>query len=483
MIDSDRNYFSRQINITKKEIQAMEKHKWRNWNNLKKARIKLRALEEGQRDILNTNITNANVLTDTVDKNNYQTYTKKVDGAYKMYNATTDYGAEICKGIVESRVAFIAGEGLSVNSTNKKKLDFIDRFLTKNKLHGTRLMDVITIGELEGKNLIILGTKDKNDEKIITARTFSWYWNNYTVEVDPMDRDEVKSIKYKEKKKDMKEKTINIKRSTFVKIGGIEKDINHTNSKLHSVLTEIENFSRAKYDLRKNTHVFGRYIPYWKTLTTQEAKSIKNDLQENSWEVGTGYAGMADFSIVEPSGAAAEAILKDMLTGLKCISITMGIPIHFLAYPELMSNRATAESLHEVVIAGTRKERLIWEEAFHDLIEKACIMAVDEAVEDNAILKGDFQVKLPVISISLLKQIIEIWYPLLSDNIISMFTFLNMLPGIDPEKEAKLVDKEIEKKMERNPFANKLIPEEQKPEDEKMPEEENGKIEKNVPNK
>lgn len=464
---NESNTIDRNIYIIKKEIQAMSKNKFFNRSKIKKASYKLQALEEAQRDILNPGVTQfGGINTSVVDKNNYKTYEKKVSGAYEMYDSNSDYGGEICRGVVDTRISFIGGEGLSIISKNKKKQEFIDDFLQVNDLNGSRLMDMLTIGELEGKNLILLlkgttwETKDGEKERaIIKVRSFSWNQYKYTVNSDAIDKDQIKSITYRDKKENSIEKTISEKQSVFVKLGGMNIDINKTTSKLHCILTDIENFSRAKYDLRSNTHLFGKYTLYWKCQTAAEAKSINNQLQAQQWEPGTAFAGTAEMNLIEPGGGAAESIIKDMLIALKNISLTLGIPIHFLAWPELMSNRATAENLMELVVASTRKDRLVWEEKIKELIQKAIIMAIEDTDIDYGveILKDDFTVKLPVISIALLKQIIEIWKPLLDDNVISMATMLNILPGINPSEETKLIQKEREEKAKNSPFQNQLI--------------------------
>jgi hypothetical protein len=459
---SEANGIRRVIDFKKRKIQAIKNKGFLNslvkFNVVRRAKREIQALEEGQRDILIPSVTNtsSNVRSEAVDINNYPTYPNQVGAAYDFYDNKKEYGGDLTKGLVETRVAMIAGEGLSVNSPNEAKAKWIEDFLLVNKLHGSRLMKWITTGELEGKNLILLkpGIDAVTGDKVIKARSWEWNYYNYTVEVDAFDRDEIKAIKYKEKSDFAKEKTVNPKTATYVKLAGADQDVNITSNRLHAILTDIENYSRAKYDLRKNTHLFGRVSPYFNTEDGASAKSINADLQANEWPIGTAYAGPAKFSYVEPTGAGSQSILMDMLTSLRVISMMLGIPIHFLAHPELMSNRATADTLHEVVINSTRKDRLIWDESFKEIIQKALVMAVDAGIADNSILKGDFQVRLPIISISLLKQIIEIWYPLLQDDVISQFTFSNMLPGINPVEEKELLKKEKEERIKENPLNN-----------------------------
>lgn len=422
---------------------------------------KLQALEEGSRDILNTSITDSMNIGKVVDKNNYKTYSSQVDAVYKMYNSEVDYGGELLRGIVDTRVIFIAGEGISIIANKKKTQKYIDKFMYLNKLYGSRLITMVQTGEMEGRNLLLLFPSKKeifyNNEIIdgyIKVRSFSWWVNKYSIAYNALDTDEIKSIEYKEKKETGMNKNISPDKAVYIRLGGSEDNIEETPGRIHCVLTDIENFSRTKYDLRKNHHLFAKIMPYFKTQTRQEAQAINNDVNGDQWEPGKGYAGTADFSLISPPLGALEAIRGEMLLYLKNVATTTGIPIHWLSYPELMSNRATAENLLEVINAATKKERLLWEEGIKEMIYKSMIMSIDNGLETNEIM-GDFVVKLDQASISAIKALQEVWAPLQQLDAISMATLRSKMPGIDPEQEKKLIENEKKENMER--FTNGLV--------------------------
>jgi len=436
-------------NIYTGKLQAMNNQKgvFNSIRNIpEKARIKkqIQALTEAERDVTTTYVTNTQSTTEVVDKNNYKKYNQQVKFCYEAYSGDIDYGAELLRGIIQTKVAFVAGEGLSIFAAKKSTQKFIDDFLEYNKLHGSRLLRMVEIGELEGRNLMVLKQDPKNRK--IKARSFSWYINKYTVDCDGIDTDEITQIYYKKNKDEDKLSYIPVDKSVYIRLGGTDYDLNETSTDLHCVLTDIENYSRAKYDLRKNNHLFAKLTPYFKTETQEQANSINNALPD--WQIGQGYAGSADFSLVGPGTGALEALKGEMLLALKNISSTVSEPIHWLGWPELMSNRATAENLLEVVNAGTKKRRLLWEEGIKELIEKAMVFAIDSGYEDSSI-RGDFQVKLPLVSLANLKMIAEIWMPLMDSGVISMSTLRNKLPEINPSEEKKLVDKEKKENMDR----------------------------------
>lgn len=434
-----------------RQLRFLEKHPLRNRGIIRKLRSRVQAIQETQRDVTSTYIAGRIGLTSVVDKNNYTNYEAQVEGAYKMYDGLADFGSEVLPAVADIRVAFIAGEGVSLYSENQRKAAFLEKFLKNNNLNGSKLMAAALMGELEGKALFVLATN--KDKKNVDARLFSWYLSKYVVERDKADYEKILSITYQPDGESQPQK-IDVEKSVYVKLGGSNYKDDKATTKLGKCLTQCENASRAAFDLRKNTHVFGKIMPYWETANGQDAKTINDGLAAKSFEIGDGYAGPAKMSLLEPSGTAADAVIKDMLNNLRYVAAMTGVPIHWLAWPELMSNRATAENMLEVVSASTKKERLIWEEKLTAMMEKVCTMAVDAGFEDRAILEDDITVKLPLISLASLQQLIDVWTPIYQERLISKFTFRNMLPGVDPLKEDELVAKEKKEAAEDSPFNN-----------------------------
>jgi hypothetical protein len=447
------------INRYNYQLQAMKKNPFRYRKEIKKIETRIQALGEANVDIMNTTIANRGSGTLEIDKNNYATYESKVTGAYKMYNAECDYGGELFGGVVDCRVSFIGGEGLSVITIKNKALQkWCNDFVQKNCFDGSRLLDMLLTGELEGKNFVRLFSDKEKD--MVLASSFSWYLNRYEVEKDKSNSDKIIGIKYKPKSSSLEsvdDKRISIDKAVFVRLGGTENMLDETTSRSHKILTQCENASRATYDLRKNTHVFGKYMPYWKASSPQAATAIKNDLAAKSFEIGDGYAGEADFSLVEPSGQGSDAIIKDFLASVRYISAMTGVPVHWMAWPDLMSNRATAENMLEIINSATCRERLVWQEAFREMIYKAREMAVDELGAPNEILDGEVIVRLPLISLSMLKQIQETYMPLVEAGYMSKTSLRNMLPKINPSEEEELIEEERKKEAETSPEQNETV--------------------------
>jgi len=432
----------------------------------KRAHIRrnIRALEEAQRDVLSTYVASLNTGSTYIDKNNYATFQRQVTGAYDMYEGRSSYGAELLAGLVDMRVAFICGEGVSITSKNTATQKFIDDLIAMNDLNGERLMRFVTTGELEGKSLLELKKASKKTGIANETKDFikiienMWVRNKYHVKRD--DKDELEAITYKGG--DNKEVKVPLEQAVYVELGRRNwNNPDETPSRVHKILTQIENFSRAAFDLRKNTHLFGKAMPYWKTAVGDitGATAINNAVAKGDFQIGKGYAGPADFGLVEPSGGSGNAIIQDVTLALKCISTMTGIPVHWLAWPELMSNRATADNLMEVVVGATKKDRLIWEAAIKELVIKAMTMAAETKMLENAALNfDDITVRLPIVSIALMKQIVEIWLPLLQEGVVSEHDIINELPGsITWESIQKYKKIERDAKAKESPMQNEVM--------------------------
>ena len=77
------------------------------------------------------------------------------------------------------------------------------------------------------------------------------------------------------------------------------------------------------------------------------------------------------FGIVSSDSGPVETLAKEAAMIIKSLSATSAIPPHWLGYTDLLSNRATADSLFEAIKAGTLVERLAWEHGLDEMIRLA----------------------------------------------------------------------------------------------------------------
>jgi hypothetical protein len=83
-----------------------------------------------------------------------------------MYNNRTDYGGELLRSVLSTRVSLIAGGNISIipledNPKADKTIKWIKSFLKFNKFHSFRLLENVLISEMEGKDLLVIFPDNK----------------------------------------------------------------------------------------------------------------------------------------------------------------------------------------------------------------------------------------------------------------------------------------------------------------------------------
>jgi hypothetical protein len=127
--------------------------------------------------------------------------------------------------------------------------------------------------------------------------------------------------------------------------------------------------------------------------------------------------------------------MNEIITLAKIISGTTGVPVHFLGLPDLLSNRATADNLMELVWASTVKERETWNSAYTEILKKA----IDKWNANN---KGPTKLRNDVLRIEIQEVSSEQWthlekvfIPLLLAGKVSLEYVLSQIPNLDMQEE------------------------------------------------
>jgi hypothetical protein len=419
------------------------------------------------------------------DENNYKTYATQIEKIYKMYYGEAKYGGELLRGLIDIQTALLCGEGINVpvfdspeflekqRENDKKVIDplieeepqeeekdekkeavklFIDNLMEWNHLEGEGLIEIGECINKEGKVLVVLQYRLDGEEGRIDFEVFDYYSNEYTIE-----RKNGKNIQVKYTDSEGNDQTIPEDRFVFMQFSGSKNDCVKTPPKIANVLTQIENYSRAKYDLRKNNHFFAKTFLWFKTENENDANSIKADLTSQQFKTGKSGAGSAEPIVISLSGGASEAINQERIMDIKDISTTMSLPIFFLSYPELMSNRSTAETMMEVVNQGTKKERLILQSGMKEAIQKSMKLAVDKNIKGAIYEPDSFNVNIPLITMDTLKQLNEVFVPLMDKKLISKMFVQGRIPSINPLEENKQIKEETKDNIINNPIVNGAV--------------------------
>jgi hypothetical protein len=379
--------------------------------------------------------------------NQYITYTSQQEKIYKGYQARTDYGTSYIADVIDKRTNLIVSEGLSITAKKKTTQDFINDFIDYNKLDGSKLLELVRISEMEGRILNLIFPKIEKDKVVIKIKNVRFYKTKYKLNVDPDDDDEIESVTINDSKGNPK----TYADYEFVySYNGLTLQDDPTPC-IAAILTNCDFADRALFDIRKSNHLFGFPVPNIETDDIAQINRIKNSIDNHEWKVGDTLIG-AKMSYPQPPNST-ELLKGEIALHLKIISSKTGIPVHWLGWTDLMSNRATANELRDFITTCVKDEKIRTREHIREVICKAMKMAVDSGME-GAIYDEDFEVDVPDVSAETVKALSETWLPLYEGDIISKFDIQNKIPGINPLKTNKQIEKEKQENMDR--FTNGL---------------------------
>lgn len=375
-------------------------------------------------------------ITDALDTeiNESGSYQSQVQALYKRFNNENVNGRELTRTCISYRTSWIAGNGVNVESTDPANQKFLAQFLKDTKLDGAFFRELVTYSELEGKVLLIpYWAKDK-----VKVRNHIGYLQSFEAIPNADDPRELDAVKVK--LGEGREVTYKSGEFVYAQMSGI-KGIWAVSPKVAYCLYSIDAVSQILRDVRANHKKFGKIFPVFECTTNEDARNVAKAINETSWKIGSSLALVGTAKYLEPSGQATASLKEEMLMHFRIISAVTGIPTYFLA-PDLMSNRATASELAEMINSNTMDERENWKSA----LEELCRIASKKYRDKTGTLLDweNVTVTIPPVSLNQVQQLIDVYLPLSMDGIISRKSLREMVPNIDPEKEIARLKEENE---------------------------------------
>ena len=389
--------------------------------------------------------------------NNYPSYDKAVNEISRKYQGIADWGVLQTGNVIDLRAAFIIGQGLKLTAKAEDAEDemaFAQKFIEDNGLDHELAQDLAKEAEIEGKMLLklfpetIADINESGKRTKIMLRWVSWTQTKYTINTDANDYAKIEKAIWKEVDKAEE----NLEPSTFVykKFGGRLNMPNDAMPRVGKCLTQIDNLDKALRDWREIDRLFSSPTPDFECETAEDAKACNEWLEKVNWKIGKGFAHTGKFSYKQPDASGQQAIETEIITLMKMISGTTGIPIHFLGAPELTTKYGAAnESLLELIEASTSKEREIWKGGYQELITKAMLMWNTESKIGERLDPTKVGVELVRITQAQWDRIEKIYLPMFLGGALTLPGLLAQVPGFDVEAEKKRRDEEDGKALEK----------------------------------
>jgi len=327
----------------------------------------------------NTDSTSSSSYVGTPSK--YNTYAKQVIALGKLYDNIADWGCMIGKNVIDMRTAFSVGEGVKVKKRAAfegdatKELAWVKEFMRFNNLDEEMPQEYAKEAEIEGKVLLRLLV----DEVGQNIRVVHVPWRKFNYEVYTPDYDffNYTRVQYTGSGASLVSFDLTSPFFVYKRFGGSASEVNSTPPKTAFVLREIEDLDKAIWDWRKINRLFSAPTPVVCAPDKQTAKEINTWIDGSNWRIGKLLilGGLnVQFDLVGWKGDGYTTLKEETQALAKTISGTTGVPVHFLGYPELLSNRDTAESLIKLIELSTSKERRTWMGTYEELFQKAMVL-------------------------------------------------------------------------------------------------------------
>jgi len=375
--------------------------------------------------------------------NEYQSYDKAVKEIERKYNGTAEWGVLQAGNVIDLRSVFIVADGIRImprEGEAKPEMDFCDSFMRTNNLDEEVAPEFAKEAEIEGKILIKLYWDP--EKEMVSARYKSWTTTGYRITAHPQDY-----LRYTKASwtppNSSKPESIDEAFFVYKKFGGRISDPNSAAPRIMKCLTQVESLDKALRDLREINRLNAGPILEMAFETADEANQAALDLEKMNWKIGKILPHTGRLGYVQPSMAGVDAIETEIITLAKMISGTTGVPVHFLGLPDLLSNRATADNLMQLIYSSTRKERTTWIGAYEEIISKSMAIYNDQmgiAQKTSKLDSRKIKVDIPFISEEHWAHLEKVLLPAVLGGKISDELFLSLIPGIDADLELKRRD-------------------------------------------
>ncbi len=316
------------------------------------------------------------------------------------------------------------------------ELEFCRAFMDVNNLSEEKAQELAKEKEFSGQILLRLYWSEK--DRMVRVQYIAWDETRYEVFRD--DRGNILRVEWHDK--NGKKVTLQPEEFVFARWNG---RINGTTGSptLAGNYWLCDNIEKAIRDLREGNHYFGYPTLAIRVKEKSEAEDVNAQIVASNWEIGQAAAFTAEeIKYLEITGQAAEAVINEITTAIKLLCGGVGVNPHFLGWPDLMSNRATAEDMENPVVSVAASDVEQWIGAYEELFAKATAFYNRNMRLPRDLVPGAVMATIVTSTQVEFQQITDVWLPLRVAGEIDQDTFLSKLPGVKADQVKKKLEEE-----------------------------------------
>ena len=385
-------------------------------------------------------------------------YRNSIDKIRKKYFDIDKNGSLLIRTIVDYRASAIAGGEISFSADENTLLD-LELWAETEKMND-KSTSYAQLLEREGRLAVAIYRKPNG----WGFRALPWHQYKYELIYD--DFENIKGIKYKT---DKGEHEILKPFLIYVQYTGQDEysqesiappKIAYCLKDIEEIESEMERWANINHFFADPTpHIDTTDIGFFDKLVsilsgrrfetpeggTNSEDASKDERQIRKWKIGRGLTTVnTKLQYVQAEMRGTDSL--DRIIQVRCmrISAITGYPI-FLLYPELMSNRATAEEIAADTNQATVIERRKNEELWTQIAKSWCILEnifTGSSYDPNTVYST-----LPQTSAAQIKLLLSTQFPLVEKGVISMKTFRESIPLVNAGIEEERIAEESDGKM------------------------------------
>jgi len=413
-------------------------------------------------------ITNANLMlrlnddSSTTGSNEYQTREAQIQEIYDMYRAGTDIGSDLVKRIINVSAALKIPNGLDLEDSDEKGPErrYIRDFIQANQLNEGVATELSKEAEKEGQCLVRL-VWDPSDNMV---KLYYMPWLKYRYYVRPAgisnltspyyvwwDAVEVASKDGSESGKTIPAGNLIDDEMAFVAFNKIinDDDTIEGSPSVANVLSRLDDVGKDLIYWRKSNKLYAHPTPAVQIEDADEAESLQAKITASGWTLGQMLVSSGELNMVVPQNFH-ETIKEAIFMNLQLVSGATGLAISWLGFPDLMSNRAVADSLGEPLEIVAANDITSWLSFYEQMFDNVIKIRNRNLGSGATQLKpGKIKPRLKPMSDRIWQQLTRFWMPSAEKNLISKEGFWDKIPGFDPAEEKVRMEKQVKENDKR----------------------------------
>jgi|TARA_Y100000310_G_scaffold473_1_gene544 hypothetical protein len=360
----------------------------------------------------------------------------------QMFKGEAAYGNVACNAVVNFNSTFQFANGILAMAEDgqeaKEELKALEHFLDFNDFNEEMGLALGQEGELSGQVLFRWSWDD--NEKQVKAWVVPLIETQYIVQYKEGDFTTVdQAILYPGT--DQQEEVPG-DQVVFIKFRGLLNGSYGVPTPM-PCLEHMENIDKGREDLRKIDHLFAAPTPIFGMSDAERVDAMNTKVGAGNWKIGQALILLKDElgQYLEISTSGHEALLKEVELNIQLISAVTDVPVHFLGWPQLLSNRATSTDMFESPVKRAMAEQRIWMGGFEELVKK--VFDLINFKLQSALDAHKVTLAFPPIRTGNLNETMAAWLPAAVSNKVSHRTFLEKVGVDNPDKEIEEIVKEL----------------------------------------